>query len=129
MKPMESEKKPETADNIIMQDDIPSISPELERSLGQALNALLDPNLSNMHSEITEREKILLQALFVKSKAFYDKTAINNYPQLYEVDRLKKGVTLNRKRAEEIVRVLESMPLNVNARRGFMQRMKTGLFG
>jgi hypothetical protein len=129
MKPMESEKKPETADNIIMQDDIPSISPELERSLGQALNALLDPNLSNMHSEITEREKILLQALFVKSKAFYDKTAINNYPALYETDRLKKGVTLNRKRAEEIVRVLESMPLNVNARRGFMQRMKTGLFG
>lgn len=129
MKPIESERKPETTDNIIMQDDIPSISPELERSLGQALNALLDPNLSNMHSEITEREKILLQALYVKGKAFYDKTAINNYPQLYEVDRLKKGVALNRKRAEEIVRVLESMPLNVNARRGFMQRMKTGLFG
>ena len=129
MKVVEAEKKPDLADNIIMQEEIPSISPELERSLGQALNALLDPSLSNMHSEITEREKILLQGLYVKGIAFYESGAINNYPKLYQTDRLQKGVALNRKRAEEIVRVLESMPLNVNARRGFMQRIKTGLFG
>jgi hypothetical protein len=129
MKPVEAEKKPETDATIIMQDSQPSISPELERSLGQALNALLDPALSNMHSEITEREKILLQGLYVKGIAYYEKNDYNNYPRLYQTDRLQKGVALNRKRAEEIVRVLESMPLNVNAKRGIMQRVKTGVFG
>jgi hypothetical protein len=129
MKPVEAEKKPETETAIIMQDNQASISPELERSLGQALNALLDPALSNMHSEITEREKILLQGLYVKGIAYYEKNDYNNYPRLYQTDRLQKGVTLNRKRAEEIVRVLESMPLNVNAKRGMMQRIKTGVFG
>jgi hypothetical protein len=129
MQTIKAEPKPEMAETLLLQgESAPSMSPEIEKAIGQAINGMLDPSLANMHSEITEREKILLQALYVKSIGYYKQGELNNYPRLYQTDRLLKGVSVGRQRATEMVEILKEVQM-YKSQKGLLSRIKSGLFG
>lgn len=130
MQDVSAEVKPNIPDNIFFNggSEPAGMSPELEKAIGQAINDMLNPKLSNMHSEISEREKILLQGLYIKSISFYEPPEGSNYPRLYQTDRLQKGVAVGRARAKEMVEILKEVQM-YKSQRSLLNRVKTGLFG
>ena len=126
---MQSENKPDIPAGIILDGgSTAQMSPELEKAIGQAINDMLNPALSAMHSEISEREKILLQGLYVKSMSFYKAGEKDNYPRAYQTDRLQKGVAVGRARAKEMVEILKEVQM-YKSQKGLLSRVKSGIFG
>ncbi len=108
--------------------DQPSMSPELEKALGEAINSMLDPKLANMTGELSEREKILLHALYIKAEAWSPGLNKTNYPKLYAYDRIQKSIITDRKRAKEMVEILKEIQAYKGSR-GLLSRIKSRLIG
>lgn len=106
----------------------PSMSPELEKALGDAINKMLDPKLANMTGELSEREKILLHALYIKSEEWSPGAGKTNYARLYAYDRIQKSIITDRKRATEMVEILKEIQMYKGSR-GLLSRIKSRLIG
>lgn len=106
----------------------PEINADLQKALGDAVNKMLNPSLADMTGELDGREKILLHALYMKSKRWEvtgknkDGTDKNNYARMYAYDRIKKSVITDRKRAKEMVEILKE--IQQYTPKGFLQRAK-----
>jgi len=124
---MKPENKPITSLMFNASDQIEA-SPELQKAIGEAINKMFDPSLANMSSEITEREKILLNALYIKSVGYYKPDQINNYPRLYQKDKILKGVITGRTRAKEMVEILREINMS-HSPRGILSGIKNKLVG
>jgi len=77
---------------------------ELENSLGEAVEKMLDPNLAIMSGELSQRERICLTALYMKYKI----TGLRIYKR-YLRDFMVRTVPYRRKRAGELVEVLKGV--------------------
>jgi hypothetical protein len=108
--------------------DQAALSPELEKALGEAINSMLDPKLANMTGELSEREKILLQGLYMKAESWPAGANKTNYARLYAYDRIQKSVLTDRKRALEMVDILKEIQMYKGSK-GILSRIKSRLIG
>jgi hypothetical protein len=100
----------------------PEINADLQKALGDAVNKMLNPALANMTGELSEREKVLLHGLYMKSKRWSPPANKINYAALYAYDRIQKSVITDRKRATEMVEILKE--IQQYTPKGFLQRAK-----
>ena len=132
MQPIKAEAKPENrsigTSLMFNPSDQAEVSAELQKSIGEAINKMFNPDLANMHSEITEREKILLKGLYIKGIAYYKPNQLNNYPRIYQADHYQKGVITNRARAKEMVEILREINMS-HSPRGILAGIRNKLAG
>ena len=120
------EDKPNTLfDNInlgLQGEGTPELPKELDKFMGEALEKLTDKKYSDLHGELYERERVCLVALRMKGKIY----GIDIYDKFID-DYVLRSVAFKRKRAEEIVKVLEGLQQYNRANWG--QRIKQRLLG
>ena len=91
----------------------PNLSPELERSIGDAVTKLFDPKLAIMTGELDQRERVCLSALYMRSLKLYPKyvpgSQSNNRYSQYITDYVIRTVPFKRKRSGELVDVLKNL--------------------
>ena len=109
----------------------PSLSPDLEKSLGEAVNKMFDPNLAIMTGELTQRDRVCLTALYIRSKKLYlpaetGKPANNRYSQ-YITDYVIRSVPYKRQRSSEVVDVLKNLVSYANTKVKEGLKTKLGL--
>lgn len=91
----------------------PNLSPELERSIGDAVTKMFDPKLAIMTGELDQRERVCLSALYMRSLKLYPKyvpgSQSNNRYSQYITDYVIRTVPYQRKRSGELVDVLKNL--------------------
>ena len=120
------EDKPNTLfDNInlgLQGEGTPELPKELDKFMGEALEKLTDKKYSDLHGELYERERVCLVSLRMKGKIY----GIDIYDKFID-DYVLRSVAFKRKRAEEIVKVLEG--LQQYNRMSWGQKIKQRLIG
>jgi hypothetical protein len=100
----------ETKDFLLLQpDNQPNLSPELEKSIGEALTKMLDPKLSIMTGELEQYERVCMSALFMRSIKLYKKGEENNLYSRYLTDYIIRTVPYKRKRAVAMTEILKNI--------------------
>ena len=113
----------ETKDFILIPpDNQPELNNDLQKSIGEALNKMFDPNLAIMTGELTDKERICLTALYIQSQKLYKKGELDNRYSQYIKDYMIRTVPRKRARAGEAVNILQNLVTYIN-------RSKEGLKG
>jgi len=113
----------ETKDFILIPpDNLPELNNDLQKSIGEALNKMFDPNLAIMTGELTDKERICLTALYIRSQKLYKKGELDNRYSQYIKDYMIRTVPRKRARAGEAVNILQNLVTYIN-------RSKEGLKG
>jgi IS30 family transposase len=113
----------ETKDFILIPpDNQPELNNDLQKSIGEALNKMFDPNLAIMTGELTDKERICLTALYIRSQKLYKKGELDNRYSQYIKDYMIRTVPRKRARAGEAVNILQNLVTYIN-------RSKEGLKG
>jgi len=118
-------------DFMLIQPDTsaPNLSPELEKSIGDAVTKLFDPKLAIITGELDQRERVCLSALYMRSLKLYPKyvpgSLSNNRYSQYITDYVIRTVPYQRKRASEAVDVLKNLVsyANLKVKEGLTKRL------
>lgn len=91
----------------------PNLSPELEKSIGDAVTKMFDPKLAIMTGELDQRERVCLSALYMRSLKLYPKyvpgSQQNNRYSQYITDYVIRTVPYRRQRSAEAVDILKNL--------------------
>ncbi len=107
----------------------PNLSPELERSIGDAVTKMFDPKLAIMTGELDQRERVCLSALYMRSLKLYPKyvpgSQSNNRYSQYITDYVIRTVPYQRKRSAEAVDILKNLVsyANLKVKEGLTKRL------
>ena len=112
---------------LIQNDQQPNLSPELEKSIGDAVTKMFDPKLAIMTGELEQYERVCLSALYMRSQKLYNRGELNNRYSQYITDYVIRTVPYKRKRSGEAVDILKNLVsyANLKVREGI--RSKLGL--
>lgn len=98
---------------LISNEQQPNLSPELEKSIGDAVTKMFDPKLAIMTGELTQRERVCLTALYMRSLKLYPQykpgTLQNNRYSQYITDYMIRTVPFKRQRSAEAVDILKNL--------------------
>jgi len=112
---------------LISNDQQPNLSPQLEQAIGDSINKMFDPNLAIMTGELTDKERICLTALYIRSQKLYKKGELDNRYSQYIKDYMIRTVPRKRARAGEAVTILQNLVSYANLKVKEGIRSKLGL--
>ena len=97
------EKPADTQDDLFMFPEASVLPPEMERSMAEAIDKMLQKEHAWATAELSQRDRVILQTLYAR-KVTFKMPIYDQYIQRF----LENSVPTDRKRAGEMVKIFEN---------------------
>jgi UDP-N-acetyl-D-mannosaminuronate dehydrogenase len=99
------EKPADTQGDLFLFPEAATLPKEMERSMAEAIDKMLEKEHAWATAELTQKERVLLQVIYVRSQSF--KTIAPLYTDFIQ-RYLENSVPLKRQRSSEMVKIFEN---------------------